>query len=149
MARKSRRIYTPRILGSGKIMTPADLKRLHRKSSTSASFPMKYAQWSKRNGPSLFTSCRRGSRMAKAIRRRRSGWSAKLTRPITLKNGIKLVTLADVRAFILNEPEHIQRRNSWQRAAELMMAAAEGHGTEGATKQIELALFLEARYLRP
>jgi hypothetical protein len=25
MARKSRRTYTPRILGSGKIMTPADL----------------------------------------------------------------------------------------------------------------------------
>jgi hypothetical protein len=30
MARKSRRIYTPRILGSGKVMTPADLKRLHK-----------------------------------------------------------------------------------------------------------------------
>jgi hypothetical protein len=30
MARKSRRSYTPRILGSGKVMTPADLKRLHK-----------------------------------------------------------------------------------------------------------------------
>jgi hypothetical protein len=36
------------------------------------------------------------------------GWSAKLTRSITLKNGTNLVTLADVRAFILKEPDHIQ-----------------------------------------
>jgi hypothetical protein len=37
---------------------------------------------------------------------------------------------------------------SRQRAAELMMAAVEdGEGLEDATKQIELALFLEARYL--
>jgi hypothetical protein len=77
------------------------------------------------------------------------GWSAKLTRSIVLKDGTTLVTLADERSFILREPAHIQERKSWQRAAELMMAAAEsGHGTEDATKQIELALFLEARYLR-
>jgi hypothetical protein len=42
-----------------------------------------------------------------------------------LKDGTALTTLADVRAFILKEPEHIQERNSWQRAAELMIQAAE------------------------
>jgi hypothetical protein len=41
-----------------------------------------------------------------------------------LKDGTKLVTLADARAFILNEPKHIQGRNSWQRAAELMIQAS-------------------------
>ncbi|HKF08232.1 MAG TPA: hypothetical protein VKB89_05860 [Xanthobacteraceae bacterium] len=32
------------------------------------------------------------------------GWSAKLTRTIVLKDGTTLATLADVRAFILKEP---------------------------------------------
>ena len=30
MARKPRRTYQPRILGDGTVMTPADLKRLHK-----------------------------------------------------------------------------------------------------------------------
>jgi hypothetical protein len=38
------------------------------------------------------------------------GWSAKLTRLIVLKDGTRLVTLGDVRAFILKQPEHIQER---------------------------------------
>ena len=33
------------------------------------------------------------------------GWSAKLTRLIVLKDGTRLVTLGDVRAFILKQPE--------------------------------------------
>jgi hypothetical protein len=46
-------------------------------------------------------------------------------------------------------PEHIQERNSWQRAAALLMEAAENGGSiEAATAQLELVLFLEARYLR-
>jgi hypothetical protein len=76
------------------------------------------------------------------------GWSAKLTRTIVL-NGTTLATLADVRAFILKEPEHIQERGSWQRATELIILAAERDGSiEAATLQIEDALFLEARYVR-
>ena len=55
--------------------------------------------------------------MAKAMRRSRSGWFAKLSRPIVLRDGTTLATLADVRAFILKKPAHIQERNSWQRAA--------------------------------
>ena len=66
------------------------------------------------------------------------GWSAKLTRSITLKNGTNLVTLADVRAFILKEPDHIQERASWQRAVELLIEAAEtGRGIEGATERVD------------
>jgi hypothetical protein len=76
-------------------------------------------------------------------------WSAKLPHTITLKGGTTLATLADVRSFILNEPEHIQERNSWQRAAALLMEAAENGGSiEAATALLELALFLEARYVR-
>jgi hypothetical protein len=66
------------------------------------------------------------------------GWSARLTRSITLKNGTNLVTLADVRAFILKEPDHIQERASWQRAVELLIEAAEtGRGIEGATERVD------------
>ena len=54
------------------------------------------------------------------------------------------------RILILNEPDRIQERGSWQHAAELMILAAERGGSiEAATIQIENALFLEARYVRP
>jgi hypothetical protein len=77
------------------------------------------------------------------------GWSANLTRSIVLRDGTRLVTLGDVRAFILKQPEHIQERGSWQHAAELLILAAERGGSiEAATTQIEDALFLEARYAR-
>jgi hypothetical protein len=65
------------------------------------------------------------------------------------QDGTRLVTLGDVRAFILKQPEHIQERGSWQHAAELLILAAERGGSiEAATTQIEDALFLEARYVR-
>jgi hypothetical protein len=80
--------------------------------------------------------------MAKA----RDGWSAKLARPIGVKGGTKLGTLADVRAFILEQPDYIQERQAWQRAAELLIEAADDQGRiDAATKQVERALFLEAR----
>jgi hypothetical protein len=39
-------------------------------------------------------------------------WSARLARPIVLKDGTRLVTLGDVRMFILKQSEHIQDRSS-------------------------------------
>jgi hypothetical protein len=71
------------------------------------------------------------------------GWAAKLSRPIVLKDGTPVATLADARSFILRQPNHIQERRAWQRAAE------HGGDIEAATARIELALLLEARYLRP
>jgi hypothetical protein len=44
---------------------------------------------------------RRKSCMAKAARPASRGWSTKLSRPITLKDGTMLATLADARSFIL------------------------------------------------
>jgi uncharacterized protein YbaP (TraB family) len=47
---------------------------------------------------------------------------------------------------ILDEPAHIQRRQSWQLAAVLWMEAAEdADKIAAATKQVEVALFVEAR----
>jgi hypothetical protein len=56
-------------------------------------------------------------------------WSARLARPIVLKDGTRLVTLGDVRMFILKQSEHIQDRSSWHQAAELVILAAEHGGT--------------------
>jgi hypothetical protein len=49
------------------------------------------------------------------------GWAAKLSRPIVLKDGTTVATLADARSFILRQPNHIQERRAWQRATELMI----------------------------
>ena len=76
-------------------------------------------------------------------------WSARLTRSIELKDGTEIDTLADAANFILALPDHYQDRNSWKRATELLMQAAEQNGDiEAATEQLEQALFLEARYVR-
>jgi hypothetical protein len=62
-----------------------------------------------------------------------------------------LRTLNDARMFMLdNLPEEDQARASWQKAAELLLAAADGLDDVGAaTGQVELALFLQARWKLP
>jgi hypothetical protein len=77
------------------------------------------------------------------------GWMAPLSRPIRLKDGTEFHSLGDAARFVLGLPHQYQERNSWRRASELLMEAAERHGSvEAATEQFELALFLEARYVR-
>ena len=78
----------------------------------------------------------------------RKHWSARLTRPISVKDGPVLRTLHDVRVFILDQSEGTQEHQSWQKACELLLAAAEDRGVvEAVTRQVESALFLEARLL--
>ena len=56
-----------------------------------------------------------------------------------------LATLADARAFVLTLQPSDQDRNAWQRAAALLIEAAEhGGDIEAATVQVQLALFLQA-----
>jgi hypothetical protein len=76
------------------------------------------------------------------------GWSAKLSRPIELRTGTTFRTLADVRDFIREQPEHIRERSFWQHAAQQLINAAEGVGDiEAATRQVELALFFEGHFI--
>jgi hypothetical protein len=81
----------------------------------------------------------------------RPGWSSKLTRPVAVRNGPIMRTLNDARAFVIDHlPEDDQARNSWQRTAELLIAAPEGSAQiEAATQQLERALFLQAKWLLP
>ena len=76
-------------------------------------------------------------------------WSAPLTRSIQVKDGPALRTLNDARVYMLdNLPENAQARQSWQKAAELLLAAADGLDDVGAaTGQVELAIFLQAKLM--
>jgi hypothetical protein len=77
------------------------------------------------------------------------GWSAELARPLELKDGGKLQTLADARQFVVQLTEGDQLRNAWQKAAELLMAAAADGDTAAVTRQIEFALFVQAKWKLP
>lgn len=75
-------------------------------------------------------------------------WQAKLARPIVMRDGTKLETLAEAGQFILALPEAFQQRNSWQYASKLLMAAAERKGDiEAATEAIERAGFMQFMWM--
>jgi hypothetical protein len=83
-------------------------------------------------------------------KKNRMGWATRLSRSVAIKNGPTLITLHDVRTFILAEAARIQKQHAWNRAIELAMAAADtGEGIETATRSVENALFLEARWVPP
>jgi len=64
------------------------------------------------------------------------------------QDGPVVRTLHDVRVFILDQSGGTQEHQSWQKAFELLLAAAEHRGVvEAVTRQVESALFLEARLL--
>jgi hypothetical protein len=68
--------------------------------------------------------------------------SRKLTRPIHTKDGGTLRAVLDARTYMLGISEDRQLRTQWQRACELLLAEADA---DALSKQIELALFYEAR----
>ena len=70
--------------------------------------------------------------------------SARLSKPLTLRDGRTLRTLRDARDFVLRLPERDLERNAWQSAAGLLIAAANGGNIEAATKQVAAVLFLKA-----
>ena len=77
---------------------------------------------------------------------RKPRWQARLSRPLTLRDGKKLETLADARRLILALSESDQERNAWQHAAALLIEAAESGGdVSAATTQVRIALHLQAR----
>jgi hypothetical protein len=71
-------------------------------------------------------------------------WQTKLSRPIVMRDGTRLETLAEAGQFILALPEGDQQRNSWTKATELLMQAAERKGNiEAATEAVERAGFIQ------
>ena len=76
---------------------------------------------------------------------KRPKWSALLSRPVPVRDGPLLRTLKQAADLTM---ENGVQRSSWEASARKLMTAAES-GTkadiEAATKQIELALFMENR----
>ena len=70
-------------------------------------------------------------------------WSRNLSRPLKIKDGSVLVTLSDVRAFVLELPETEQRWQSWTTVTDELLKAADGGDLTGVTEAAERALFLE------
>jgi hypothetical protein len=67
----------------------------------------------------------------------------RLSRPIRTRDGTILTTVLDATRYILSLPENdVLYRNSWIKAAQLIH---DGADPEAITKQIEGALFLEAK----
>ena len=73
-------------------------------------------------------------------------WSRKISKPLYTMDGKTLETLSDARAYAVALPEDHRSRQHWQRAAQLMLdATVDASSIPAASKQIELALFLDRR----
>jgi hypothetical protein len=77
-----------------------------------------------------------------------AAWCRPLHKPVELPGGMTIKTLAEAGAYILDLPEDIKQRSSWQRATDLLLKAASGAASvEDATAQIERALLVELTLL--
>jgi hypothetical protein len=72
-------------------------------------------------------------------------WSRKLAKTLYTIDGKTLRTLNDARAYAVALPATSGAQKHWQRAAELMLAAAESGDVSAASEQIQKALFLDMR----
>jgi hypothetical protein len=74
----------------------------------------------------------------------RTGWSRPLDRPVKTPSGLVLRSLAEAGKYILDQPRTVRARSSWQRAADLLLKAANAAGrVEDARAAIELAIFVD------
>jgi hypothetical protein len=72
-------------------------------------------------------------------------WDCSLTRPVRVKGGPELRTLADARAYLLTLPETQQGEPRWQSVARRLLIASETGDVETVTDQLELALLVGAK----
>jgi hypothetical protein len=83
------------------------------------------------------------ARPARPAKTASQGWSAKLARPIVLRDNMTLETLADARAFVVAISDS-KGRDAWQSvAAALLRAAKDSHLIEAATSDLELTLLVQ------
>ena len=71
-----------------------------------------------------------------------TGGAPALSRPLKLRDGTTLFTLADGHAFFLSLSKDLQQRLSWQEAERFMLEAYESGQIASATDRVERALFL-------
>jgi hypothetical protein len=73
--------------------------------------------------------------------KRPSGWSRPLARPVTLRGGPNLVTLADVRSYLIKRMQANRREPpNWQRVTALLLSAARSDEIDVADVTIALEM---------
>jgi hypothetical protein len=75
-----------------------------------------------------------------------TGWARPLARPVTLRGGSSLVTLADVRTFLFKRMQGNRRESpNWQRVTALLLSAARSDEVDVAdvTIALEMAASME------
>jgi hypothetical protein len=75
------------------------------------------------------------------VGKKRSGWARPLARPVAVRGGANLVTLADVRTFLfkqLNTPA--QESANWRRVTALLLSAARSDEVDVADVTIALEM---------
>ena len=71
----------------------------------------------------------------------RSDWSRPLARPVTLRGGPSLVTLADVRTFLFKRlNDQRQESSNWRRVTALLLSAARSDEVDVADVTIALEM---------
>jgi hypothetical protein len=69
------------------------------------------------------------------------GWSRPLARPVALRGGSSLVTLADVRTFLFKRMQGNRRESpNWQRVTALLLSAARSDEVDVADVTIALEM---------
>jgi hypothetical protein len=70
-----------------------------------------------------------------------AGWSRPLARPVTLRSGSSLVTLADVRSYLFKRMQANRRESpNWQRVTALLLSAARSEEVDVADVTIALKM---------
>src|ERR1700730_13925255 len=73
--------------------------------------------------------------------KRPSGWSRPLARPVRLRGGANLVTLADVRSYLFKRMQANRRESpNWQRVTALLLSAARNDEVDVADITIALEM---------
>lgn len=86
------------------------------------------------------------------LSKRPSGWSRPLARPVTLRSGTDLVTLADVRSYLFKRMQANRRESpNWQRVTALLLSAARSDEVDVAdvTIALEMAASMDEGPLKP
>jgi len=72
---------------------------------------------------------------------RPAGWSRPLARPVNLRGGSNLVTLADVRSYLFKRMQANRRESpNWQRVTALLLSAARSEEVDVADVTIALEM---------
>jgi hypothetical protein len=86
------------------------------------------------------------TRSATEVSKPASGWSRPLARPVALRGGSNLVTLADVRTYLFKRLQANRRESpNWQRVIALLLSAARSREVDVAdvTIALEMAVSME------